>query len=53
MIDTAHTKQVAGGCETTTATTNDAIKIIAIFTQRKVIFLRFAAWLAVMTKGIA
>jgi hypothetical protein len=42
MINTATKKQVAGGCNTTTATTNNATKIIAIFTLIKAIYLRFA-----------
>lgn len=41
----------AGGCNTTTADTNDATETIALHVRMKQAACRFAAWLAVAFRG--
>lgn len=46
-------KESAGGCETTTADTNNATEIIPFRTRAKALFLRVAAMLAAFLRGLA
>lgn len=45
-------RKAAGGFETTTATTKNSKRTLALFAHIKEIFVRFASWLAVMLGGI-
>lgn len=46
-------KESAGGCETTTADTNNATKIIPLCTRIKALSMRLAAMLATVFRGLA
>ena len=45
-------RKVAGVCKTTTATTNNFNRTVALYARIKGIFVRIASWLAVMLGGI-
>ena len=46
-------RKAAGGFETTTATTNNFKRTVALYARIKGLFVRIASWLAVMFGGIA
>lgn len=52
-MSTTPKRKVAGGSDTTTATRNNVKFTLALYGRIKVIFIRFASWLAVMFRGIA
>ena len=45
-------RKATGGFETTTATTNNSKRTLALYARIKGLFVRFASWLAVMLGGI-
>ena len=45
-------RKAAGGCHTTTATTNNASQTIALHVRFKQAVIRLAAWLAVIVRGL-
>ncbi len=53
MQQDAPKRKAAGGCKTTTATTNNATQIIALCARIKGAIVRFASWLAVVFRGVA
>lgn len=53
MNHTSPKNKAAGGFETTTATTNNFKRTLALYARTKGIFVRSASWLAVIFKGIA